>query len=125
MAVWGNAYDQGEVSRSLLVPSGVFSSFGMGEQAILRGNYMQHVPYGLLASSVHANSSAEALPRAQDHPLFYVGVYALIGFATGFTSIFSIIAQFVGGLRASRLLFKRLLVGVVRATMRWHVSSLN
>ncbi|TDL15864.1 hypothetical protein BD410DRAFT_816853 [Rickenella mellea] len=60
------------------------------------------------------------LPSAQDHPLFYVGVYGLIGLITAIVRITSSITQFIGALRASRILFRRLLFGVVRATMRWH-----
>lgn len=60
------------------------------------------------------------LPDANEDPLFYVGVYGMIGFATALISILSMVVQYTGALRASRLIFRRLLVGVVRATMRWH-----
>jgi hypothetical protein len=63
-----------------------------------------------------------SLPRARDHPLFYVGIYSLIGLASVIVALLSTIAMFLGALRASRLLFKRLLIAVVHATMRWHVS---
>ncbi|KAJ7182029.1 hypothetical protein C8R46DRAFT_1186867 [Mycena filopes] len=53
-----------------------------------------------------------------DAPLFYVGVYAAIGLATAFVSFCSVAAQYTGALRASRLLFRQLLVSVVRATFR-------
>ncbi|KAF7342473.1 ABC bile acid [Mycena venus] len=53
-------------------------------------------------------------PSAIDHPLFYVGVYAGIGLTTAF---------YTGALRASRLLFKQLLVSVVRATFRFHDTT--
>jgi ABC-type multidrug transport system fused ATPase/permease subunit len=59
-------------------------------------------------------------PDAHQHPLFYVGVFAAIGFATVAVGILAAAAQYTGALRASRILFKQLLVGVVRATMRWH-----
>ena len=59
-------------------------------------------------------------PSAQDHPFFYVGIYALISLGGAFVNILAAIAQYTGALRASRILFKRLLVAVVRATMRWH-----
>ena len=59
-------------------------------------------------------------PSAQDHPFFYIGIYALITFGGAFANILAAIAQYTGALRASRILFKRLLVAVVRATMRWH-----
>ena len=60
------------------------------------------------------------LPRAQDQPLFYVAIYGLIGLVSLLISIISMGVNFTGALRGSRLLFQRLLVTVVRATMRWH-----
>jgi hypothetical protein len=48
-----------------------------------------------------------------------VGVYGLIGFASALVGVLSSVTQYTGALRASRVLFKRLLVGVVRATMRY------
>ena len=58
-----------------------------------------------------------------EHPLFYVGVYSAIGVAGGLASIASYNAQYTGALRASRRLFKELLVAVVHATMRWHDTT--
>lgn len=101
-----------------------FTSFAATEnQFAFDGSTLPYYPHHALQSiQSSSNMTIANLPRAQDHPLFYVGIYTLIGLATGFTNILSIITQFLGALRASRLLFKRLLVGVVRATMRWHVS---
>jgi ABC-type multidrug transport system fused ATPase/permease subunit len=58
-----------------------------------------------------------------EHPLFYVGVYSLIGLIGGVASLSSSAAQYTGALRASRQLFNQLLVGVVHATMRWHDTT--
>ena len=60
------------------------------------------------------------LPDANEDPLFYVGIYGAIGLATAAVGITSTAVQYTGALRASRLIFKQLLEGVVRATMRWH-----
>ncbi|KAJ7222262.1 hypothetical protein GGX14DRAFT_694507 [Mycena pura] len=62
-------------------------------------------------------------PSAAERPLFYVGIYAAIGFATAFVSLSSSVAQITGALRASRKLFKSLLVTVVRATFRFHDTT--
>ncbi|KAJ7764128.1 hypothetical protein DFH07DRAFT_1059163 [Mycena maculata] len=62
-------------------------------------------------------------PSAVEHPLFYVGVYAAIGLTTAFVGLCSVAAQYTGALRASRLLFKQLLVSVVRATFRFHDTT--
>ncbi|KAF9230741.1 ABC transporter type 1, transmembrane domain-containing protein [Melanogaster broomeanus] len=60
------------------------------------------------------------LPDANEHPLFYVSIYGAIGMATALVSVASTTVQYTGALKASRTVFRRLLEGVVRATMRWH-----
>ncbi|KAJ7664588.1 multidrug resistance-associated ABC transporter [Mycena polygramma] len=62
-------------------------------------------------------------PSAVEHPLFYVGVYATIGLTSAFVGLCSAAAQYTGALRASRVLFKQLLVSVVRATFRFHDTT--
>lgn len=118
---WGQAYEEADASASILYSS---ASFATAEHQIaLDGSLSSHHPHHFANSLHYANlSSITNLPRAQDQPLFYVGVYALIGLATATASILSTITQYTGALRASRILFQRLLLGVVRATMRWHVS---
>lgn len=59
-------------------------------------------------------------PAAEEHPYFYVGIYAAISLSVAVVNVAGAITQFTGALRASRKLFNQLLVGVVRATMRWH-----
>lgn len=59
-------------------------------------------------------------PRAQDHPFFYIGIYASISLGAALVNITGVITQYTGALRASRILFRKLLTAVVRATMRWH-----
>lgn len=68
-------------------------------------------------------SPVHDLPSADDHPLFYVSVYAAIGIGICFIGILGVIAQMIGSLRASKLLFSQLLNTVVRATMRWHDTT--
>lgn len=72
----------------------------------------------------HTTSSYNAVainwPSAKVHPYFYVGVYAAISLGVALVGTTGAITQYTGALRASRILFRRLLVGVVRATMRWH-----
>lgn len=60
------------------------------------------------------------LPLAREKPLFYVFVYALIGLTSVAVSVMMVSAQYLGSLRASRLLFNRLLETVIHATMRWY-----
>ncbi|KAF8216981.1 hypothetical protein K438DRAFT_1953861 [Mycena galopus ATCC 62051] len=62
-------------------------------------------------------------PSAVEHPLFYIGIYTVIGLTTAFISIMSSVLQFTGALRASRKLFKALLVTVVQATFRFHDTT--
>ena len=122
MRIWGRAYSQGVNGESFAMST--FTSFAAAENqfAFDRSILPYHPHHPLHSIQSLSNMTITDLPRAQDHPLFYVGVYALIGLASGFTNILSIITQFLGALRASRLLFKRLLNSVIRATMRWHVS---
>jgi ABC-type multidrug transport system fused ATPase/permease subunit len=75
------------------------------------------------ASAHDYHVAAPSLPSAREHPLFYVGVYAAIGLSTALVSVLSTATQYTGALRASRILFKRLLASVVRATMRWHDTT--
>ena len=81
------------------------------------------------------------LPDANEHPLFYIGIYATIGLVSALASVLSVTAQYTGSLRASRILFKsvcfdlyssltyfsisprKLLVTVVRATFRFHDTT--
>ena len=45
-------------------------------------------------------------PDAMNHPYFYIGIYAAIGFGTTCANVLSVAAQYTGALRASRILFK-------------------
>ena len=113
---WGEAY--GEVHTN-----GVSAGTGFTSLAV------QHVDGSsaglVIPHSVHdfhgygRPASTMALPDAKLHPMFYVGVFALIGIASMLTSVLTIITQYTGALRASRQLFGRLLRTVVCATMRW------
>jgi len=80
-----------------------------------------------LTRTVHGLQSLDLptihLPSANEHPLFYIGVYAALGLGAAFVGVLSAIVQYTGALRASRVLFVRLLVTVVRATMRWHDTT--
>ncbi|TFK26992.1 hypothetical protein FA15DRAFT_614912 [Coprinopsis marcescibilis] len=62
-------------------------------------------------------------PNAAEHPLFYVGIYAAIGLAIALANVLSVTAQYTAALRASRVLFRKLLVTVVRATFRFHDTT--
>jgi len=82
-----------------------------------------------LAHAIHGLQSFDtplahmSLPSAKEHPLFYIGVYSALGLGSAFIGVLTAIAQYTGALRASRVLFKQLLVSVVRATMRWHDTT--
>lgn len=59
-------------------------------------------------------------PGANEHPMFYVGVYAAIGLSTALFTMLATAATYFGAIRASRSLFKQLLTSVIGATMRWY-----
>lgn len=69
-------------------------------------------PHSLRATGKFLNIN---WPSAVEHPLFYVGIYAAIGFTTAFVSVCSSIAQITGALRASRTLFKCVFTLVILA----------
>jgi len=125
MGIWGDAYGpeggQQPAQTSVFVPYTVSRGQPVSDAFIA----MYHLPLRWQFVQPSLNTSITSLPRAQDHPLFYVGVYSLIGLATGVVNVLSIIVMFAGALRASRLLFRRLLDGVVHATMRWHVRPFS
>ncbi|KAG6334903.1 hypothetical protein ID866_4184 [Astraeus odoratus] len=60
-----------------------------------------------------------------DSPLYYIGIYAAIGFTTTCFSVAYASMQCFAALKASRSLFSRLLDRVVRATMHWHDTTPN
>ncbi|KAF8208888.1 hypothetical protein K438DRAFT_1813082 [Mycena galopus ATCC 62051] len=66
-----------------------------------------------------APAPAFEFPSAQDHPMFYVGIYALIGVLSAFVNIIVDAVQFWGALKASRRLFRDLLNKLVYSTFRW------
>jgi ABC-type multidrug transport system fused ATPase/permease subunit len=60
------------------------------------------------------------LPSPDRQPLFYVGIYAAIGFGAVIVTTINTIVQYHGAIQASKLLFTRLLTQLVYGTMRWH-----
>jgi len=121
MGIWGAAY--GPEGGRQPTQASTFVPFTVPrDQPVLDGFLTTyHLPFHWQFVQPYLSKTTTTLPRAQDHPLFYVGIYTLIGLATGVVNVLSIIVMFTGALRASRLLFERLLNGVVHATMRWHV----
>jgi hypothetical protein len=65
------------------------------------------------------------LPSAYERPMFYVAVYALLGIPTVIGDSLGTAILILGAYRASKVLFKRLLYSVTRATMRvpWYSSD--
>ena len=100
------------------------SSHAIEQQAVmtdglLGSHHLTHTVHGLQSW----DPPAIHLPNAKEHPLFYIGVYSALGLGSAFVGVLSAIVQFTGALRASKVLFSRLLIAVVRATMRWHDTT--
>ncbi|KAH7920819.1 P-loop containing nucleoside triphosphate hydrolase protein [Leucogyrophana mollusca] len=114
---WGQAYG-GEPTPTPYAPT----SSVWNDQETLIDAFMpsQYIPYSNSAYPTLTSRSLLSLPSVYEHPLFYVGVYGSIGLATALVSVVSTMIQYTGALRASRSIFQRLLIGMVRATMRWH-----
>lgn len=66
-----------------------------------------------------SNVTVSTLPRANEHPLFYMGILAAISITAVLLQVINVVAQFVGAFWGSRALFARLLDRVVYGTMRW------
>ncbi|KAJ7107582.1 multidrug resistance-associated ABC transporter [Mycena epipterygia] len=117
---WGEAYNEGHnVSAAFYDP---YRSFMASSQEIpMDGQFSPLSSFELHPSTVGLLNMN--WPSAADHPLFYVGIYAAIGLTTAFLTVTSSVAQLTGALRASRTLFKALLVSVVRATFRFHDTT--
>ncbi|KAG2344835.1 hypothetical protein BDR05DRAFT_1016249 [Suillus weaverae] len=116
---WGQAYGDDAELPPYIMASSVLTE----NEALMNGYVPYHDHQHYSNSYFHVNTSGFspiALPDVHEHPLFYVGVYALIGFATAAVSVLSTAIQYNGALKASRSIFRKLLTGVVRATMRWH-----
>ncbi|KAF7321054.1 hypothetical protein HMN09_00192800 [Mycena chlorophos] len=119
---WGEAYKEPANETSVF---GGYRAFGLVDYEIpMDVSHFSHA--GMATYELHPTTSGffdHQWPNASEHPLFYVGVYAAIGFSSALVTILSAVAQITGALRASRLLFKSLLVTVVRATFRFHDTT--
>ncbi|KAJ7468712.1 hypothetical protein FB451DRAFT_1560403 [Mycena latifolia] len=115
--IWTAAYDApGNVSDGFM-----YRSFGTGANEILFGSSLPHTQFH--SEGLQVNSLDIQLPSATSRPLFYIGVYAAIGMFGILLQLTSVTLQFTGALRASRILFRRFLVTVVRATFRFHDTT--
>jgi hypothetical protein len=103
LQTWGDAYK----AESVPVLS-TFRSFATPEHDLpMDGYFLYHsYVYPVLTQSMSILSFRVDWPKAAEHPLFYVGVYAAIGLASALASILSAAAQYTGALRASKILFK-------------------
>ncbi|KAH0834256.1 hypothetical protein J3R83DRAFT_11612 [Lanmaoa asiatica] len=117
---WGQAY-----GNSTTAAPYSFTSTALTENEALMNGFLPSHDIGHYSNPYyHIQASQKilwfTLPDANEEPLFYVSVYGAIGLAMAIVSIMSTTVQYSGALRGSRLIFRRLLEGVVRATMRWH-----
>ncbi|KAF8502967.1 multidrug resistance-associated ABC transporter [Gautieria morchelliformis] len=111
---WGEAYNHSAAVAHLFYSP----SISDGEWEI-----PLHISNAFQKFSLSNTVTSSRLPSANDHPLFYVAIYAAIAFGAVAISILNVSVQYSGGIRASKLIFRQLLVAVVRATMRWHDST--
>ncbi|KAJ7751710.1 hypothetical protein B0H16DRAFT_824510 [Mycena metata] len=89
------------------------------------GAYQTPLLLRLLASSHFYPTDAQIslLPNASSRPFFYIGVYTAIAIFGIVLQLSSLALQYTGALRASRILFRRLLASVVGATFRFHDTT--
>ncbi|KAI0657563.1 multidrug resistance-associated ABC transporter [Cubamyces menziesii] len=114
--IWGEAYSVSDESRS------GYEQLAFLYKAVTHQHVMNRsVSHsGSQYSNLPLHGTGITLPAVQEHPYFYIGIYSAIALIGGLVNTADIITQFVGALRASRVLFDKLLKTVVRATMRWY-----
>ncbi|KAN0111601.1 hypothetical protein V8E52_008339 [Russula decolorans] len=119
--LWGEAYGKGKVTteHAFTTSSHAIEQQVITAEGLLGSHYLAHTIHGLQS----VNAPIINLPSAKEHPLFYIGVYSALGLGSAFLGVLTAIVQYTGALRASKVLFKRLLISVVRATMRWHDTT--
>jgi hypothetical protein len=118
---WGEAYGKGKVTTAHAFTT---SSHAIEQQVItadglLGSHFLTHTIHGLQS----VDAPMIRLPSANEHPLFFIGVYSALGLGSALLGVLTAIVQYTGALRASKVLFKQLLISVVRATMRWHDTT--
>ena len=97
---WGEAYKMDTTSPAYYE----FKTFTSSEHDLpMDGYQFQHNHYHTFNQ---ISIPRIELPNASEHPFFYLGIYASIGLASALVSVLSVIAQYTGALRASRILFK-------------------
>ncbi|KAI0372366.1 multidrug resistance-associated ABC transporter [Pilatotrama ljubarskyi] len=118
--IWGEAY--GDTAGAPPPTQFTYSYRAFAEQQHVFDDGLSHLHHTTMAHHPSPPFSIAKInfPPAQEHPYFYIGIYAAIALSTGLVNIAGVITQYTGALRASRILFERLLRTVVRATMRWH-----
>lgn len=104
---WGEAYEQNSSVSALYN----FRSFATYEHEIQVDGYLsshQHSNFlqNIFTATKNNNTFGIDLPSAVEHPLFYIGVYAIIGLSIALAGVVSVVAQYTGALRASRILFR-------------------
>ncbi|KAF9070335.1 multidrug resistance-associated ABC transporter [Rhodocollybia butyracea] len=116
--VWGRAYNESSTTPMNFVP---LRMSAIPEHGLSLDGFGHHT--APLSPSIFSVQSIFDLPNVFEHPMFYVGVYAGIGVINALVSVLAAAVQYTGALRASRILFKQLLVTVVRATFRFHDTT--
>ncbi|KZS94266.1 hypothetical protein SISNIDRAFT_454002 [Sistotremastrum niveocremeum HHB9708] len=119
ISVWGDAYKDNSTSPVLYMHSAsAVDMEGLAQHPMTNFHIVKNSDY--YSSPVNTWTK---LPSALEHPLFYVGIYAAIGFGGALFNVASNAVQYTGALRASRILFRQLLSSVVFATVRFHDTT--
>ncbi|KAL1696726.1 hypothetical protein GGG16DRAFT_43160 [Schizophyllum commune] len=117
--IWGRAYGH-HANFHQFYSTSTSSGYDVDQVVFSSNAYPMHHPLNV---SGDVTTAEIHWPDANEHPLFYVFIYAVIGVLTAIVNVSAISAQLWGGLRASRLLFRRLLLAVVHATFRFHDTT--
>ncbi|KIY50596.1 hypothetical protein FISHEDRAFT_39032 [Fistulina hepatica ATCC 64428] len=122
---WGEAYGApgADTYDHVYVSSGYHFQQENSDAHWLFGHIGKQLPMSSSSSFSVTSWPRIDWPDANARPMFYIGIYAAIGLASVLVNVGSVAAQYSGALRASRILFKRLLDTVIHATFRFHDTT--
>ncbi|CED85003.1 Multidrug resistance-associated protein/mitoxantrone resistance protein, ABC superfamily [Phaffia rhodozyma] len=114
---WTNAYSESVQQPRAYIPTDYLSIPDQSSQssfylpAGMNTTVSQPVEYGTLTKM--------SRPSANEHPLYYLGIYAAISLGFAVLVVVRGVIGFWGSYRASKTLHAQMLSSVIRATTRW------
>lgn len=80
-------------------------------------------PLNVFIMKYHVVKNSVEVMKTENESIFYITIYALLGFTYAAVSSFRVIMVFLAGIRASSRIFKKVLLRVLRAKLRFFDST--